>query len=460
MIFTVNGLSAAISATSGHLKNPLPTQIGKERSCGVKHVINQLLKRHLHLYNRTMPAPTLFHQPERQTFTPRDYQQDAVEAAIAFFNEPKNKMGNGICVLPTGSGKSLIIALIIKGLVGKTIVLQPSKEILEQNFEKLQSYGYTAGIYSASLNKKEVRKITFATIGSVVNNAHLFEEFQHLIIDECHTVNSKGDGMYKRFIESLEGIKVLGLTATPYRLSSTSAGSMLKFLTRTSPKIFKRVIYYINTRPLFAAGHLAALKYFDMAGFDRKHLEMKANGSGYTDESVKREFNKSNLEGRLLKIILRLVEKEHKHILVFTQFVDEAIKLTKIVDRCGYVEGTTSKTDREAKLKAFKEGKIQVMANVGVLTTGFDFPALSVCVIARPTMSLALYYQMVGRIMRPHASKEFGMVIDLCGNIQQFGAIEDLVMEFDADGKWVITSRGRRLTNVTFGEGKPAYLDK
>lgn len=408
-----------------------------------------------------MPTPTLFSKPvDRQVFVPRDYEQSAIDAGIAFFKEPKNKLGNAIEVLPTGSGKSLVIACIIIGLSGKTIVLQPSKEILEQNFDKLQSYGYTAGIYSASLNKKEVRKITFATIGSVVNNTHLFQEFEYIIIDECDLVNSN-DGMYKRFIEGLDKVKVLGLTATPYRLSSNSFGSELKFITRTKSRIFKRVIYYINTRPLFAAGHLCPLKYYDMPGFNRLNLQMKSNGSGYTDESVLREYNKSDIQGRLRKYVQKLLDSGHKSILVFTQFVDESIALSKLFDHASFICSDTklvSSAQRADRIKNFKNGNIQVMFNVGVLAVGFDFPALSVCVIGKPTMSLRSYYQWIGRIMRPHPSKKEGLVIDLCGNIQQFGAIEDLYMEFDENGKWVITSRGRKLTNVVFGEGKPSYI--
>lgn len=408
-----------------------------------------------------MSAATLFDNPYlRQTFTPRYYQEDAVAAGIAFFKEPKNKMGNAIEVLPTGSGKSLVIALIIQGLEGNTIVLQPSKEILEQNFEKLQSYGFTAGIYSASLGLKQVRKITFATIGSVINNKHLFQDFKNIIIDECDLVNSN-DGIYKQFIESLENIKVLGLTATPYRLSSNSYGSMLKFITRTKPRIFKRVIYYINPKPLFIAGHLCPLKYFDMPGFNRQNLKIKPNGSGYTDESIKREYDKSNIQERLRKYVQRLIDNGHKSILVFTQFVDESIALAKLFEHGSFIcsdKKLVSASQRTERIKQFKEGVIQVMFNVGVLAVGFDFPALAVCVIGRPTLSLRSYYQWIGRIMRPHSSKEFGVVVDLCGNIQQFGAIEDMYMELDSNGKWVVTNRGKHLTNVTFGEGKPAYL--
>ena len=123
-------------------------------------------------------------------------------------------------VLPTGSGKSLIIADIAARLDGHTLVFQPSKEILEQNFKKLCSYGILdCSIYSASFNSKEISRITFATIGSVKNHPELFTHFKNIIVDECHLVNPK-EGMYKDFFDAVK-CKVLGLTATPYRLSSS-----------------------------------------------------------------------------------------------------------------------------------------------------------------------------------------------------------------------------------------------
>ena len=172
----------------------------------------------------------------------RDYQQKASDAAVSFFNN-KAKKTNAIMVLPTGSGKSLIIADIAARLDGHTLVFQPSKEILEQNFKKLCSYGILdCSIYSASFGRKEISRITFATIGSVINHPDLFSHFQSIIIDECHLVNPK-EGMYKTFLELLK-CKVLGLTATPYRLSSSQEfGSMLKFITRTRPAIFNFSIY-------------------------------------------------------------------------------------------------------------------------------------------------------------------------------------------------------------------------
>lgn len=398
-------------------------------------------------------------------FILRDYQVEAIAAGISFFKEPVTKKAfqNGIIILPTGSGKSLVCACIVNTLQGKTIVLQPSKEILEQNHKKLQAYGYHAAIYSASLNKKQVGKITFATIGSVVNVPHLFQEFQHIIIDECHLVNSF-DGMYKSFIAKLEKTRVLGLTATPYRLSSSSWGSMLKFITRTQQKIFKRVLYYVQNRTLFDAGHLAKLEYFSLQGFDRTKLKKNSTGAAYTDQSVKQYHQLTHFDERLRKVVQRLINSGRKSILVFTQLVSEAAALSKLLYGCEIAficsdKKITSDRERDRIIKEFKSGKIRVVANVGILTTGFDKEDLDTVVLGRATMSLALYYQMVGRAMRPHPSKKSAYIVDLCGNIELFGAIEDIYIGKDEAGLWQVTNRGKPLTNVLFGEGKPSYLD-
>lgn len=401
----------------------------------------------------------LFSRGRQPAFELRDYQARAVDAGVEFFTEPMKPGNNGIIVLPTGSGKSLVIANIINRLTGKTIVLQPSKEILEQNHEKLLSYGYMAGIYSASLGKKQVNKITFATIGSVVRNSHLFSDFQYIIIDECHLVNS-ATGMYREFIDKLDKVRVLGLTATPYRLSSNSFGSMLKFITRTKSRIFKRVLYYVQNQDLFKAGYLAKLKYFDMPGFDRTRLKANSSGAEFTDESVRKYYQLTHFDERLRDIVQRLVNSGRKNILVFTQMVAESEMLSKMIYGAAYVHGETPKKEREKLLKDFKSGKIKVMCNVGVLTTGFDYPEMETVVIARPTMSLALYYQMIGRAIRIHPNKESAYIVDLCDNIGQFGAVEDIYLEKERDtGLWVVTNRGKPLTNVLFGEGKPSYMN-
>lgn len=303
-------------------------------------------------------------------FELRDYQKEAVEKALDYFNNKKEKHPV-IEVLPTGAGKSLIIANIAKELNEPTLVFQPTKEILEQNYSKLVSYGIMdCSIYSASFNSKQISKLTFATIGSVKNNPGIFKHFKNIIVDECHYVNSKG-GMYKEFFEVI-GEKIIGLTATPYRLSTDGfGGSILKFLTRTRPGIFKKVIYHVQTGQLFERGYLSPLKYYQIAGFDSKKLKLNSTGADYTDESVKRYYHETLFPDKLEAVIQRLLTINRKNILVFTRFVPEAEQLVSKFTNAAIVSSDMNMKERTRVINGFKSGEIKVVANVGVLTHGF-----------------------------------------------------------------------------------------
>lgn len=388
------------------------------------------------------------------SFVLRDYQQKASDAAVAYFKDTKKKT-NAIMVLPTGSGKSLIIADIANRLDGHTLVFQPSKEILEQNFKKLCSYGVLdCSIYSASFNSKEISRITFATIGSVKAHSELFLHFRNVIVDECHLVNPK-EGMYKDFFGAVK-CKVLGLTATPYRLSSSrDFGSMLKFITRTKPHVFSEVIYHVQVSTLLDMGYLSKVNYYPMnpTGWNELNLKINTTGADYTDKSVQKEYERIDFYSYIVHIVQRLMNPKaggkRKGILVFTRFLKEAERLTMSIPGCVIVSGGTPKKERERILEMFKVGEIPVVANVGVLTTGFDYPELDTVVMARPTMSLAMYYQIVGRCIRPYKGKT-AWFVDLCGNINRFGEVSDLHLKDTGNGKWAVFSKGRQLTNVRF----------
>ena len=381
----------------------------------------------------------------------RDYQIEAVQKSAEYLKS--NSKDNGIIVLPTGSGKSLVIASLIKKLQEPTLVFQPSKEILEQNYQKLLAYGYRASIYSASLNSKEISPITFATIGSVNGKADLFRQFKYILVDECHFVNPK-QGMYKKFLEMLDGSRVLGLTATPYRLSSDQfGGSILKFLTRTRPRVFKDLVYYVQNRLLFERGYLAKLEYYSIDGFSRTALKENSTGADYTDKSLKSYYKQIKFEDKILNVIKRLLNAGRKNILVFTRFVEESQYLVRqLPDVAEMVTAESSKSERERVILGFRQGKIKVVFNVGILTTGFDYPELSTIVLARPTMSLALYYQMIGRGIRIHPLKPSTWIVDLCKNKELFGKVEDMTITDGGNGKWHIYGEGvrKQLTNVYF----------
>jgi len=376
----------------------------------------------------------------------REYQREAVNAAVDFMQRSRPNQ-NGLIVLPTGSGKSLVIANIAYKLDAPVLVFQPSVEILTQNYEKMRAYGVDCGKYSASAGSKDIRRVTFAMIGSVKSQSIRFYRFRYCIIDECHLVNPL-DGMYQRFIAA-SGCKVVGLTATPYRLySSRYYGNMLRFLTRMKTRLFTHLLYYVQIGALAKAGFLAPLEYYQLRIINES--ELVPSGLDYTEASTRALYAKIAYNEQLANVVRRLRAAGRSSILVFTRFRDEAEHLAATIgSEAGIVTGETPKAEREAILKAFKEGRLKVVTNVGVLTTGFDFPALSTVVLARATRSLSLYYQMVGRAIRPYPGKR-AWVVDLCGNYDRFGKVEELTISEPAPQQYVISNEQRQLTNVYF----------
>lgn len=356
----------------------------------------------------------------------RGYQRKAVAAAIECFRSKKN----GILVLPTGSGKSVIIAKIIEVLGGKTLLLQPTKEILEQNLEKLRQVGCKGlGVYSASMGQKHVGTITLATIGSVVKKGFLFSDFDRIIIDECHGVNSK-DGMYKNLIELLK-LPVLGLTATPYRMRTYrhfKTGDPIAeswFITRTRPNIFKSIVHITQVKELFDAAYLCRTEYDCDNDYNSSKITKTSTGMGYNPESLKR-YNRSM--SIVQKTVDAVMNTDRKNYLIFTELTSDSKEVIRLLAlqgiTCMEVSAETKPKDRERIIRDFKSGRLNHVVNVGTMTTGFDYPELECIVLAAPGQSVTLYGQKVGRGARIADGKEYCLLIDLCDNVKKFGKIE------------------------------------
>ena len=391
----------------------------------------------------------------------RDYQQKAADAAVNFLIQ--RGYGGGLLVLPTGSGKSVVIADIARRIKSPLLIFCPSKEILEQNYGKMEKVAKGCStMYSASVGQKKISMITFATIGSVNNHPEDFDVFRHILVDESHLVNAKG-GMYERFIHRRPDRRVIGLTATPYRLGrGVDGASILKFLTRTKPRIFQKLLYYCQISDLLSRGYLAELRYFDLSGqvsFDINRVLTNSTGAEYDDESLQMEIERSGFAQDLFNWTMRVLHPKsgtpRSGVLVFTRFVRESeILVQKLAEKgikAAIVTGETPKREREKIIKAFKSGDIQVVSNAQTMTTGFDYPELDTIIMARPTKSLSLWYQCVGRAIRPYPNK-VGWILDLCSNYKRFGAVADLKIGLEKPNseRWAIFSKGRQLTNVMY----------
>lgn len=281
-----------------------------------------------------------------------------------------------------------------------------------------------------------------------------FDCFKNIIVDEAHYVNSKA-GQYKMFIEA-KNRQVVGLTATPYRLDKCAGGSMLKFLTRTRPRIFSKVIYCCQIGELLSKGFLANLSYYDITSIDLRRVRSNSTGADYDEKSLIAEYERSGFYDKLSNTVVKVMQPKsgipRKGILVFTAFRKESeslvSKLQSLGIKAAIVTCDTPKREREDILQRFKKGEIKVVSNCGTLTTGFDYPELDTVILARPTKSLALFYQMVGRAIRPSEGK-IGWVVDMAGNYSRFGNVADLyIARPPGTTRWDVYSRGRQLTST------------
>lgn len=356
-------------------------------------------------------------------------------------------------IIHHNSGKSIILAEIARRLGGKTIIFQPSKELLAQNYEKYTSYGLEAGIYSASFGKKDIKDVTFATIGSVKSMGKVFKEkgFTTVLIDECDK-HSKSGSMLSKFIKDLGATNVLGCTATPIVLrSSKEAGVMARMIDKARDTIFSRIVHVIQIQELTEKGYWSPLEY-EVIDIDRSQYVTNSTGADFTEISLNQGYYANDVEQKILESLDSLRKDGHRSILVFMPTIDSARKLSYMIEECEVIYSGMPVKERDQIVSGFKSGDIPIVANVNILSVGFDYPEMTAIILARPTNSIAMYYQQLGRLVRIHPDKKFGKVIDISGNHDAFGRIEDFEFIKDSNNAWDLYSKDKKLTGISLRE--------
>lgn len=383
--------------------------------------------------------------------TLRENQVEPIDKAIKFFRE--DKPSPSLIVLPTAWGKSILTAFVAKYCGEHLIVLQPSKELLEQNYTKYCTlcggFGMNAGIFSASCGRKEIMPITYATIGSIKALGQKFKQlgFTKMLIDEAHLYPREADSMLGRFLKDSGITHVLGITATPVKLQTNfdkdgNTFSKLVMLTSKSKKgnFYKYILHVGQVQEMVRLGFWSPLSYAENE-FDGSLLVFNSSKSEYTEESVQLAYEANGG----LKRIVDAIENhpERRHILAYVPSVQDAIDLAAAYPNSGVVYGEQDKKEREAVISRFKAGQLRVIFNVRVLSTGFDFTGIDCIVLGISTASIALYYQIIGRGTRIDPDKRNCLVVDLGGNVSRFGRVEDITFE---QGKmWRMFGTGGRL---------------
>lgn len=372
-----------------------------------------------------------------------------------YLNSKDNRPG--IVVAPTAYGKSYLISAVANDFDGPVLVLQPNSVLLEQNLEKLRLLGGDATVYSASLDTKEASELTYATLKSLKGKAHIFKSLgvKTVLVDECdYGYSAKTGSEFQNFLKDLKPTKLVGLTATPFNLvtSRNRVGdniSKLVMLDRIRPKIFKHYIDVVQIQEIIAQGRWSELVYIKH-DFDTGLLEFNTSGSDYSDESVKKAVEANGVNNKIYLRVKELLKDKSKNILVFVDSLENGEKFASLFPDSEFLSSKTSKKDRKRILKNFRDPnhKTRVVFNYGILTTGFDYPALNHIILGRPTNSLRLYYQIIGRGVRLFTGKPCCYFEDLCGNVDKFGYVEDLTIEDFPGHGWAAFSGDVLLTGV------------
>lgn len=381
----------------------------------------------------------------------RENQKEPARIAIDYFSSKKDNPS--IIVAPTAFGKSVLISYVANSINDKILIIQPSKELLEQNYNKLLLIGGEAKIFSASMGIKEIGHITYSTIGSIYKIGYKFKELgiTKIIIDECDRFARSPDGMLRKFIKDAKITHVLGLSATPLKLQTSSGStqlrtgatmpgnhgikySILKMLTTRSKAgiLFKNIIHITQIQDMVKLGFWSKLIYHSV-DFDTSMLQFNSTGAEYTDASIKVAFKSNNIHGRIIEAINSYSDR--KSILVAVPSVAEARELARITPNSKAVWGDMDNKDRAKAIEDFKNGIVRVVYQVNVLSVGFDYPGLDMIISARPTASLSWWYQFVGRATRIHPDKKDAIVLDLVGNLNTFGKVEEFRYAY-GDNKW------------------------
>ncbi|WP_045388434.1 DEAD/DEAH box helicase [Vibrio rotiferianus] len=357
-------------------------------------------------------------------YTLRPYQADSVKAVIHYFRKHSTP---AVIVLPTGAGKSLVIAELARLAKGRVLVLAHVKELVEQNHAKYEGYDLKGSIFSAGLGRKETdQQVVFASVQSVVRNLDSFKnQFSLLVIDECHRVPDEKTSSYQKVITHLRelnpGIKVLGLTATPYRLGM---GWIYQYHTRgqvrtEESRFFRDCIFELPIRYLLDENFLTPARMMDAPILSYDFSQLKpANTGRYKEAEMDMVIDKA--KRATPQIVEQIIQyaKERKGVMVFAATVRHAQEIHGLLPEgeTAIVIGDTPTPERDAIIQSFKNREIKYLVNVSVLTTGFDAPHVDLIAILRPTESVSLYQQIVGRGLRLSEGKSECLVLDYAGN--------------------------------------------
>ncbi len=361
---------------------------------------------------------------------PRPYQAEALDALD---DHMRTKDTNPCVVIPTGGGKSILIAWAIQRWKCdyppfRVCILAHRKELVQQNAQELIDLWPAGdiGIYSAGLRKRNIDcSITYASIDSVYDKWGHFPPFDCLLIDEAHRIPARGEGKYRQFIKGCRSqnskLRIVGFTATPFRMG---CGMICH-----RDHILHEVCYDANVGDLIRDGFLCKLR--SKIGDIQPDMEnVKRNSGGdYVINSLAKAVDIPQVVQKAVRSAMTIIHTEQRKSIVFfcvdvKHCHDVSMELRRYGIEAPCVTGKTPTAERDRIAEQFKQGYFRAICNVNVYTEGFNAKRVDCVVLLRPTLSAGLYVQMVGRGLRLHPSKTDCLVLDYGRCIETHGPID------------------------------------
>lgn len=373
----------------------------------------------------------------------RDYQQEAVDAVFAYLERAPStpdKLASPLVVMPTGSGKSPTLGEIVRVLVecgARVVIATHRAELIVQDAKAVRSVYPMCdlGIVSAGLGRKEYgHAITVGGVQTMANKVAKLGRVDFLIIDEAHLISTKTSTQYHAMISALREVnpdmRLIGLTATPYRLGQG-------FLTEGEDALFTSVCYQTDIVRLIKAGWLSHITTGSAtATINLDGISIRAGEYASNDLELASDVDKIN--DAVAADVAKALGAGRTSALVFGTSVAHAARLRNALRMAGVstetITGATPREERDRLISAFKTRKLACITSCDVLTTGFDAPVVDVLALVRATMSPSLYVQMVGRGMRIAEGKTDCLLLDYAGNIARHGPLDDIKVKPKSKG--------------------------
>ena len=340
-----------------------------------------------------------------------------------------------VLVLPTGAGKTVIGAYMIRATAAKgnkALVLAPRRELVSQTSEKLQAFGVNHGIMMAGEPSTMFPDVQVGCIPTMhrrcIQGNRPLPRADLVLVDEAHlSIARTTRAIIDRYVD--HGAVVIGLTATPCRSDGAGLG-----------QIYDTLVEGPTIAELIDQGYLVQPRYFSGKAPDLKGVRVQAGD--YNNKQLGERVNTVELVGDVVENWARLAQG--RPTIVFSVNVAHSMALAENFQAVGiraeHVDGRTDNSERAEILRRLHSGETEVLCNCQVATYGLDIPPVSAIVLARPTKSVAAYFQMIGRGLRTFPGKDDCLVLDHAGSVANMGFIEQ-DMPWSLDGKEKVQDR-------------------